>query len=82
MPLETLRHALRAPETVVEAALGDLTRAGRIRQRDGIVALAGFAPKVEGGDAEVDRIVGHSGAGRVSARPAWPSSRRPTGRRD
>jgi selenocysteine-specific elongation factor len=58
LPLETLRHALRAPAPVVEAALSGLSRAGKIRQRDGVVALAGFAPKVEGGDAEVDRIVG------------------------
>ena len=81
MPLETLRHTLRAPETVVEAALGDLTRAGRIRQRDGIVALAGFAPKVEGGDAEVDRIVGILEQAALSP-PSLAELEATTGRRD
>jgi selenocysteine-specific elongation factor len=58
MPLETLRHSLRAPEVVVEAALADSGRAGKIRRSDGVVALAGFVPRVEGGDAEIDRVVG------------------------
>ncbi|MGH7508622.1 MAG: selenocysteine-specific translation elongation factor [Gemmatimonadales bacterium] len=58
MPLETLRHELQARDAVVEAALGDCTRAGRLRRYDGIVALAGFAPRVAGGDAEIDRVVG------------------------
>jgi selenocysteine-specific elongation factor len=81
LPLETLRHALRAPEPMVEAALGDLTRAGRIRQRDGIVALAGFAPKVEGGDAEVDRIVGILEQAALSP-PSLAELEAATGRRD
>ncbi|HKU61219.1 MAG TPA: selenocysteine-specific translation elongation factor [Gemmatimonadales bacterium] len=81
LPLETLRHALRAPEPVVEAALGDLTRAGRIRLRDGIVALAGFAPKVEGGDAEVDRIVGILEEAALSP-PSLAELEAATGRRD
>jgi selenocysteine-specific elongation factor len=81
LPLETLRHALRAPEPLVEAALGDLTRAGRIRQRDGIVALAGFAPKVEGGDAEVDRIVGILEQAALSP-PSLAELEAATGRRD
>jgi selenocysteine-specific elongation factor len=57
MPLETLRHGLRASEEVVEAALGDFARAGRLRLREGLVILAGFVPKVAGGDAEIDRVV-------------------------
>jgi selenocysteine-specific elongation factor len=81
LPLETLRHALRAPEPVVEAALGDLTRAGRIRQRDGVVALAGFAPKVEGGDAEIDRIVGILEQAALSP-PSLAELEAATGRRD
>ncbi|HET7239633.1 MAG TPA: selenocysteine-specific translation elongation factor [Gemmatimonadales bacterium] len=81
MPLETLRHTLRAPEPVVEAALGDLTRAGKIRQRDGIVALAGFTPKVEGGDAEVDRIVGILEQAALSP-PSLAELEAATGRRD
>jgi selenocysteine-specific elongation factor len=58
MPLETLRHSLRAPDVVVEAALADFGRAGRLRRSDGVVALAGFAPRVVGGEAEIDRVVG------------------------
>jgi selenocysteine-specific elongation factor len=58
MPLETLRHSLRAPDVVVEAALADFGRAGRLRRSDGTVALAGFAPRVVGGEAEIDRVVG------------------------
>jgi hypothetical protein len=57
MPLETLRHVLRALDVVVEAALDDFARAGRLRRGDGLVTLAGFAPRVAGGDAEIERIV-------------------------
>jgi selenocysteine-specific elongation factor len=57
MPLETLRHSLRAPQVVAEAALADFGRAGKVRRIDGLVALAGFVPRVEGGDAEIDRVV-------------------------
>jgi selenocysteine-specific elongation factor len=81
LPLETVRHALRPPGPVVEAALGDLARAGRSRQRDGVAALAGFAPKVEGGDAEVDRIVGILEAAGLSP-PNLAELEAATGRRD
>jgi selenocysteine-specific elongation factor len=81
LPLETLRHALRAPQPVVEAALADLARAGRIRQRDGVAALAGFTPKVEGGDAEVDRIIGILEAAALSP-PSLAELEAATGRRD
>ncbi len=57
LPLETLRHSLRAPQGLVDASLGDLERTRRIRRTDGMVALAGFAPRVVGGEAEIDRIV-------------------------
>ncbi|HEV7365737.1 MAG TPA: selenocysteine-specific translation elongation factor, partial [Gemmatimonadales bacterium] len=57
MPLETLRHALNAPAEIVEAALQDFARAGRLRLREGLVVLAGFVPRVAGGDAEIDRVV-------------------------
>ncbi|HUR94143.1 MAG TPA: selenocysteine-specific translation elongation factor [Gemmatimonadales bacterium] len=57
IPLETLRHGLRAPEAVVERALNDLAAAGRIRRADGLAMLSGFTPRVEGGDAEIDRII-------------------------
>jgi selenocysteine-specific elongation factor len=57
MPLETLRHALRAGDAVTDAALGQAVRAGRIRRTEGLAALAGFVPRVSGGDEEMDRIV-------------------------
>jgi selenocysteine-specific elongation factor len=57
LPLETLRHSLRAPQSMVEASLGDLERSRRIRRTDSVVALTGFAPRVAGGEAEIDRIV-------------------------
>jgi selenocysteine-specific elongation factor len=57
MPLETLRHTLRSHELMIEAALDDFVRAGRIRRTESLVSLAGFVPRVAGGDAELDRIV-------------------------
>jgi selenocysteine-specific elongation factor len=57
MPLETLRHSLQAREGVVEAALSDFARAGRLRRIEGVVALAGFVPHVVGGDVVIDRVV-------------------------
>jgi selenocysteine-specific elongation factor len=81
MPLETLRHSLRAPEVVVEAALADFGRAGRLRRSDGVVALAGFAPRVVGGDAEIDRVVGILLDAHLTP-PSIPELERSTGRRD
>src|SRR6185436_12330408 len=81
MPLETLRHALRAPAAVVEAALGDSTRGGRLRLRDGLVWLAGFAPRVVGGDAEIDRVVRILTEAHLSP-PSVGELERSTGRRD
>jgi selenocysteine-specific elongation factor len=57
MPLETLRRSLQAPDPVVEAVLADLVRTGRMRRLEGLMALAGFAPRATGGDAAVDEIV-------------------------
>jgi selenocysteine-specific elongation factor len=57
LPLETLRHSLHAHPTLVDASLGDLERARRIRRTDGLVALSGFVPRVAGGEAEIDRVV-------------------------
>jgi selenocysteine-specific elongation factor len=81
MPLETLRHSLRAPDLVVEAALADLGRAGRLRRSDGVVALAGFAPRVAGGDAEIDRVVGILLDAHLTP-PSIPELEQSTGRRD
>ena len=81
MPLETLRHSLRAPHELVQAALGDHQRAGRLRRLDGIVAIAGFTPRVVGGDAEIDRVVGILQHAKL-APPSIPELEQSTGRRD
>ena len=57
MPLETLRHALRAPEPVIDQVLASAVSAGRLRVVDGVAVQSGFRPRVEGGDAEIDRVV-------------------------
>jgi selenocysteine-specific elongation factor len=56
MPLQTLRHGLPFRDAIIDSALEDATRAGRIRRSDGVIALAGFAPRVAGGDEEMQRI--------------------------
>jgi selenocysteine-specific elongation factor len=57
LSLETLRRGLRAPEPLAERAVADLTSSGRIRVAGGVATLSGFVPRVEGGDAEIDRFV-------------------------
>jgi selenocysteine-specific elongation factor len=81
MPLETLRHSIHAPELLVEAALSDLVQAGRVRPRDGTVALSGFAPQVAGGEAEIDRVVGVLLSAHLTP-PSIPELERSLGRRD
>jgi selenocysteine-specific elongation factor len=81
MPLETLRRAALAPEWLAEAALGDLVRARRILSRQGLARLSGFEPRVEGGDAEVERIVEILGQAGL-APPSLAELERATGRRD
>jgi selenocysteine-specific elongation factor len=81
MPLETLRHGLRAPAEVVEAALDDFARAGRLRVREGLVLLAGFVPKIVGGDAEIDRVVRILADAHLSP-PSVAELERSTGRHD
>ena len=81
MPLETLRHALRAPEGIVEAALDDFARMGRLRRMDGVVALAGFLPRVTGGDAEIDRVVAILSTAHLTP-PSVAELERSTGRQD
>jgi selenocysteine-specific elongation factor len=81
MPLETLRHSLRAAEVVVAAALADFARAGRLRLSDGVAALAGFAPRIAGGDAEIDRVVGILLDAHLTP-PSIPELEQSTGRRD
>jgi selenocysteine-specific elongation factor len=81
MPLETLRHSLRASDPLVEAALNDFSRAGRLRRIEGVVTLAGFVPRVVGGDVEIDRVVGVLLEAYLSP-PSISELERATGRRD
>jgi selenocysteine-specific elongation factor len=81
MPLETLRHALRASQVIVEAALDDALRAGRLRRHEGLVALSGFAPKVVGGEVEIDRIIKLVADAHLSP-PSVAELEHVTGRRD
>jgi selenocysteine-specific elongation factor len=81
MPLETLRHTLRAPDGVVDQVMTDAAAGGRLRIADGIAALSGFVPRVPGGDAEVDRVVRILEDAALSP-PSLPELERQTGRRD
>jgi selenocysteine-specific elongation factor len=81
MPLETLRHSLRAPGPMVEAALGDFARGGRLRRSNSLVVLAGFTPRVAGGDAEIDRVVAILFEAQLNP-PSVSELERSTGHRD
>jgi len=81
IPLETLRHALRTPEPLVERALADLVGEGRIRMSGGAAALSGFVPRVQGGDAEIDRVVRILEQAELSP-PSLAELEHQTGRRD
>ena len=81
MPLETLRRGLRAGDALADAVLADLVRAGRVRRLDGVAALAGFAPRVEGGEREIDRIVAILEAAALTP-PNLAELARQTGRQD
>jgi selenocysteine-specific elongation factor len=81
MPLETLRHSLKAPEPLVERVLADLAAGGRLRIFEGLAALAGFAPRVAGGEQEIDRIVGLLEAAHLSP-PTLAELQQQSGRTD
>jgi selenocysteine-specific elongation factor len=81
MPLETLRHSLKASEVVIEAALADYAQAGKLRRSDSLVTLAGFVPRVVGGDVEIDRIVGILSSAHLTP-PSVAELERSTGHRD
>jgi selenocysteine-specific elongation factor len=81
MPLETLRRSLKASDRLVEAALADLAAPGRMRLFEGLAALAGFAPRVAGGEEEIDRIVGLLETAQLSP-PSLAELQRQSGRTD
>jgi selenocysteine-specific elongation factor len=57
MPLETLRRTLGAPDWLAEASIEAGTTDRRLGVAGGIVRMAGFEPRVTGGEAEIDRLV-------------------------
>ena len=61
--------------------MADAAAAGRIRLLDGVAVLSGFVPRVEGGDAEIDRVVRILEEAELSP-PSLPELERQTGRRD
>jgi selenocysteine-specific elongation factor len=81
MPLETLRHSLPAHDLVIEAALGDSLRSGRVRRIDGLVALAGFVPRVAGGDPAIEGVVALLREANLTP-PTIAELERASGRRD
>jgi selenocysteine-specific elongation factor len=81
IPLETLRRSLHVAEWLAEAALGDLLAARRIHSSYGVVRLSGFEPRVDGGDAEIDRLVEILGRAGL-APPNLAELEQATGRRD
>jgi len=81
LSLETLRHGLRAPDALAELAVSDLASAGRIRIGAGVATLSGFVPRVEGGDAEIDRVVRILEAADLTP-PSLGELEQQTGRRD
>jgi len=82
MPLETLRRSFGAHDAAsVEAALDDLIRTRRLRRQDALVSLAGVTPRVTGGDAAVDEIMGLLQKAGLTP-PSVAELERQTGRRD
>jgi selenocysteine-specific elongation factor len=81
LPLETLRRTLRVPQWLGDAAIAEVSRTRRLVVRHGVTQLAGFEPRVDGGDAAIDRLVEIlSRAG--LAPPNLEELERETGRRD
>jgi selenocysteine-specific elongation factor len=68
IPLSALRQALgRSATHLAPALIGELTKAGTLRQEEGVVALPGFRPTRAGTQAEVDGLVARLGAAGLAA---------------
>ena len=57
LPLGELRQLLRSPGWLTDAVLDHLASTGRILLEDGIARAPGFKPRVNGGEAQVERLV-------------------------
>jgi selenocysteine-specific elongation factor len=81
MPLETFRRSLGVPDWLAQAAVDALSAAGRIEVWQSHARLAGFTPRIDGGEQELERvlaIVRRAGL----APPSVAELERETGRRD
>lgn len=57
LSLETLRRALKGPSGVTDAVLEGLIRRGELTVADGLVATAGFVPRLVFGEALLERAL-------------------------
>ena len=57
MPLGELRQSLRSPGWLTDAVLDRLTRSSEILVEEGIARAPGFQPKLNGGEALVERVI-------------------------
>lgn len=81
MPLETLRRSLRVPTWLADAALDELARARRLVTANGVARLAGFEPRVDGGEAAIEAVVELLSRAGLTP-PSLAELERQTGRRD
>ena len=57
MPLGELRQSLRSPGWLTDTVLGGLASNDEIILEDGIARAPGFKPRLEGGEAQVERVI-------------------------
>jgi selenocysteine-specific elongation factor len=59
MALAELRQNLRTAPWLSGVALAQLEKSGKLVFQDGMVRVGGFVPRVEGGNAQVNKVVSH-----------------------
>ena len=59
MPLAELRQSLRTTPWIAATVLSMLETNGTLVTQDGIARVAGFTPRVKGGNEQVNRLVSH-----------------------
>jgi selenocysteine-specific elongation factor len=57
LSLETLRRLLRGPPEVASSILSGMGRRGEIAIAEGLVSMPGFVPRLEGGEATLERVI-------------------------
>lgn len=81
MPLETLRRSLRVPAWLGDAALDRLVAGRRLVVANGVARVAGFEPRVDGGEAAVEAVLEILDRAGLMP-PSLAELERETGRRD